>query len=142
MPHFSAAAIRIKLYPMNYRDIIDKIKGFPIVRKKGTDFREHLFQELDNYNQHINKLDDNKRLIDKVNKLSSGIKKTLNAYYEGNQSKAYRILSTTLKYTELTTFLNKDSILPEGFNLYRIRIKDSNYPVSRKEIFHIPFNLR
>ncbi|MCE4565157.1 RES domain-containing protein [Maribellus sp. CM-23] len=38
--------------------------------------------------------------------------------------------------------MNKDFNLPENSNFYRIRKVNSNYPITVKEIFHIPFNLR
>jgi len=125
---------------MTYRDIIDNVPSFPIVRKKGTDFRICLFKVLDFYEKKLNELDNNIEIKNEVRKLSAGIKKTINAYYEGNQCKAYKILSSTLNETDLG--LNEDAVIPDNSNLYRIRIKDSNYPVSRDEIFHIPFNLR
>ena len=125
-----------------YKEIINQTPKLPIKRKKGEDFRKCLFSVLDYYSKKNNELNNDTYLNDKVSKLSNGIKKTIEAYYEGNPSKAYRILSTTLKETDLIIYLNKKSLIHNGSNLYRIRIKDSNYPLNRKEIFHIPYNLR
>ncbi len=105
-----------------FGNLIDQSKNLsgPI---NGTDFVESVFKER---NQILRK----------------GILSAIDAYYEGNPTKAYQTLSEALKKSHVTGYLDKRFELPTETNLYRIRIQDGNFPLSKSELFHIPFDLR
>ncbi|RIJ45504.1 hypothetical protein D1614_22820 [Maribellus luteus] len=126
--------------------------NLPIERKRNSNFRETLYQRLKNYEALIDFTDNIPPDVEwgegkmpfgkRIYELIEGIIKTVDAYYEGNPHKAYTILNRTLNLCEMTKILNKDLSLAENSNLFRIRTVNSNYPLSKKEIFHIPFNMR
>lgn len=73
----------------------------------------------------------------------NGILESLDLYYGGSPSKAYArfekmINDRTGKYKKLLNIKNLD----EGESFYRLRVKKENFPLTAKEMFHIPFELR
>ncbi|WP_222165913.1 hypothetical protein [Edaphocola aurantiacus] len=74
--------------------------------------------------------------------LRDGILKAVDVYYEGNPSGAYITLKEALEKSHLSNFLDKKSELPANSSLFRIRPINSNYALSKEEMFHIPFELR
>lgn len=74
--------------------------------------------------------------------LRTGILDTIDAYYEGDPVRAYQLLSTSLKDSNLNGYLNKEMVLEEGSNLFRLRVINQNYPLSKEDLFHIPFDKR
>ena len=139
---------------MTFTEIIqDSLTDLPLVRRKESDFREFLFNKLNRFNDliqssdnlsgNINGIEFDSIIFKRRNSiLIEGLIKTINGYYEGNPHKAYTILSKSLKESAITGYLQKDFYIPKDSDFYRIRTKDSNYPISKKEIFHIPFNMR
>lgn len=74
--------------------------------------------------------------------LRTGILNAIDAYYEGDPVRAYQLLSTSLKDSNLNGYLNKEMVLEEGANLFRLRVINQNYPLSKEDLFHIPFDKR
>lgn len=77
------------------------------------------------------------------NKFIKGLLKTIDLYYDGQPAKAYQNLNETLN-SELKNFKEvlkiREYSLGESF--YRMRLKKENFPLSRVEMFHIPFQFR
>ncbi|MBB6498474.1 hypothetical protein [Pedobacter cryoconitis] len=137
---------------MTFLEIIRDPSTILPIRYTGS-FREALKEKIQHFGQVIDNSDNLSMAIEGINLdqavfkkrnkiLRNGILNTIDAYYEGDPSKAYRILSTALKESNLTGYLNKEFELPENSNLFRIRKETKNYPLSKEELFHIPFELR
>ncbi|UII32271.1 RES domain-containing protein [Fulvivirga ulvae] len=139
---------------MTFTQIIqDELTNLPLVRQKGHDFREFLFKKLEAFNTLVQESNNLSGTIDGIpfkeqlfkrrsNILVNGIKETVNKYYEGAPHKAYEILSKTLKLSAVMSYLDKEFNIPRLSSFFRIREVDNNYPLSSKEIFHIPFHMR
>lgn len=137
---------------MTFLEIIkDPITNLPI-QYTGS-FREMIKERIHAFGEIIDCSTD---LSDKVNGISftpgpfkrrskilrEGILNTIDTYYQGDLSKAYTILSKALKEANITGYLKKDLELKPNSNLFRIRLSNQNYPLSKEELFHIPFQLR
>ncbi|MGJ1237758.1 hypothetical protein ACR78I_22725 [Sphingobacterium multivorum] len=112
-------------------------------------FKESLIGKLKDFGELINRLKyssnlhfDIKQLQERSLILQRGILKTLDAYYEGNPSKSYNMLCETLKDCKINEYLDKEHYLPSNSSLFRIRTCEENYPLSKRELFHIPFEMR
>lgn len=72
-----------------------------------------------------------------------GLIKSLELYHDGQPAKAYSEFEKTMD-----TLIKNDSdalsmnVFTEGNSFYRIRLKKDNFPFSKQEMFHIPFELR
>lgn len=77
-----------------------------------------------------------KRFID-------GLSLSLDKYFDGQPAQAYEQFRKTMdqRVASFKTIQTIREINP-GESFYRIRIKEENYPLSEKEMFHIPFELR
>lgn len=74
--------------------------------------------------------------------LRDGIIKTVDTYYKGESSKAYEILKKALNESNITGYLDKENELSSGSSMFRIRKCTDNYPLTKEELFHIPFQHR
>lgn len=78
----------------------------------------------------------------KIDRLIEGLLDSIDKFYKGKPSQAYVAFSKTMKEINVTKYLDKSSRLSVGNNLFRIRTATGNYPLSRDELFHIPFEKR
>jgi len=112
-------------------------------------FRENLRMKISEYQRLISELSDSNHLqfslaeFQQRNKdLSRGILASIDAYYTGNPRQAYNELKNALSLCNINQYLDKQHDLPRDTHLFRIRICKENYPLSKEDLFHIPFNLR
>lgn len=89
-----------------------------------------------NFPSDLNKKD----CVQQIKSLIAGIDNSLKAYHHGKPFNAYLKLRDALRPIEDNTWTGVR--FPSKFNFYRLRIKESNYPLSQGELFHIPFHLR
>jgi hypothetical protein len=135
---------------MNIKALLkDKLLDVPKVQKSGHDFVKFTNDILSAYSSKLQKVSDSQineienatDFKDLNRKVIDGINIALREYYDGNPFISYqqihKILGDYNKYPRI-----KDISIPSNTDLYRIRIKNENYPLSRKELFHIPFELR
>lgn len=78
----------------------------------------------------------------KIGVLINGLLRTIDNFYKGKPAQAYITFRNTMKAINITEYLDKNSRLPAANNLYRIRTTSGNYPLSKDELFHIPFEKR
>ena len=134
----------MKLVELFDEDII----RLPITQDSKEGFRKALFHDLDTYEVLIRKLDFSEFgsihsfdvQIKPVVELIKGIKASVDLYLNGYPAESY---STLKKAFDMGMFshLTNDT-LGAGECLYRFRRKDGNYPLTQKELFHIPFHSR
>ncbi len=76
-------------------------------------------------------------------KFIKGLLATIDIYHEGKPAKAYERLQSTMN-NELKDFTQilKLREYPAGESFFRMRIYKGNTPLSSKQMFHIPFELR
>ncbi len=82
-------------------------------------------------------------IIERQEYLVSQLKSAINNYYDGKPATAFNELKKGLN-SEMKNFeqlLNIKDFPPES-DFYRIRIHKENFPLSKKNFFHIPFDLR
>jgi hypothetical protein len=119
----------------------------------GLDFPAYLDLQLDNY---ITYYQENIRpYVDSVRKhgnaegtpleriiirLTTGIKQSVKHYYEGKLLKATQVFHEALDAIGLNRLIEVE-IFPEGRTFYRTRYS-SERPLTRKELFHNPFENR
>lgn len=119
-----------------------KVDFREILKRRLTDF-DKMVQESDNLSEAVGGVELKPGHIKKKSALLvKGILNTIDAYYKGNLDIAYDLLSSALKDANITGYLNKDYQFPANANFYRIRLTNGNYPLHKKELFHIPFELR
>lgn len=130
----------------------DKSTNLPIVQINTEDFTtliRRLFQE---FLDVVNNTDDffliNGQSVstleykDQIKKLCNGLLETIFLYYQGHPAKAFNRLDEALHESKVRNFLDKDLFINEGVNFYRIRNCSGNYPLSKEDLFHIPFDQR
>lgn len=79
--------------------------------------------------------------VKKLEVLIDGINTSLSEYYNGHPFNAYSKLTQAITDSGITTDGFEGS-MPKDTNFYRLRLKKENYHLLRKELFHIPFELR
>jgi hypothetical protein len=136
---------------MTFEEIIESsFTDLPICQNEEQSFREILKNRINKFGYEI---DSSQNLCDlqgfnaehfkKRNKiLRDGLIQTVEAYYEGNPCKAYSIFEKCLKHSNILGYIDKNSRITSENNFFRIRIKNGNYALSKKELFHIPFDKR
>ncbi len=140
---------------MTFLEIIrNPITNLPIEQLPGQTYRDTVKQKLEAFLSIISTSDDLSGPVNGIDFATGdifkarskiiidGIIAVIDAYYEGNINKAYNILSAFMKKSNLGNYLDKNSTLDTKTNLYRIRAVEGNYPLSKTELFHIPFQLR
>lgn len=134
----------MKLIELFDEDII----RLPITQDAKESFRKALFHKLDSYESLIRKLDFSEFgvihsfdvQIKPVVDLIDGIKTSVNLYLGGYPAEAYVALKKPYDMGMFSHLTN--DTLAKGEYLYRFRKKDGNYPLTQKELFHIPFHSR
>ncbi|WP_179414538.1 RES domain-containing protein [Mucilaginibacter sp. E4BP6] len=129
---------------MDLTEILQKpATRLPILQSENEPFRVGLKRVLETYSKLIASSDyKGTPLIAQLQKLTMGIIRTVDEYYEGKPSDAYYCLSECLRESMVADYLEKKGEIDRSTNLYRIRTKNSNYPLKKCDLFHIPFNQR
>jgi hypothetical protein len=109
-------------------------------------FNEYFSTLLNEYLSAVKHLEipdtnDVKEILNNLTIIVKGLISTVNAYYRGSPFDAYRRLRDTINKSSIENYWNSHETL-KSRNLYRIRTINTNYPLSRQELFHIPFHLR
>lgn len=118
----------------------------PYFSKTGN-FRLELFNALDLFFKEIKDVEVPASVIlpnvelDHIDQLINGIKKAINAYLDGYPHVAYGRLSRVLKSNVKTLYL-AGVIIPAPATFYRLRISSDAFSLGRKELFHIPYQIR
>ncbi len=102
----------------------------------------YLLESLEDFqiNQEKTRLVKSKDIFEKSKKLAKGIISVLAYYQSGYPHKAFEKLNTLLNDPEI--MLKVFSTLGGDLNFYRARSSDNGMAYEKKEIFHIPFELR
>jgi hypothetical protein len=140
---------------MDYKDLLrNPILNLPISHLR-ISVSACLKRLLSSYLEEVKKLDDGDIFIDNLNFITGsfikgaqeilvkGLLETLEVYHNGKPAEAYRILSNTLNneikdyraILKFKTYLN-------GESFFRMRIEKGNFPLKKREMFHIPFEKR
>ena len=126
----------------------------PYTANPDKDFRERLRMALSSYIDNIKDLTIDGQKVDKdtlddINYICEKIKDIVRDSMKGLSSTAYATLRNLLIGTEgkkpKEPKIDWKSVLASidpGCNFYRIRRMDYVYEIKRKELFHIPFNMR
>jgi hypothetical protein len=129
-----------------------QVTNLPVVQV-GTAFRKDIQEKFTAYEVMFNKIEDledygilkgwtAQSLRDQNDILRKGIRETIDLYYQGEPSAAYNQLSKTMDDSGIRRFLDKGKAFEPGTNFFRIRIMPGNYPLEKKQLFHIPFQDR
>ncbi len=134
---------------MKLVEIFDEnIIRLPIYQNANDSFRKGLFDKLDEYLNLVKTLDflefgiihSFDLQIKPVVELIKGIKESVDLYLGGRPSDAYVNLKKSFDMAMFSHLTN--DTLGVGECLYRFRRQSGNYPLSQKELFHIPFHSR
>ncbi|MET3029190.1 RES family NAD+ phosphorylase [Flavobacterium sp. UW10123] len=130
----------------------DPVTNLPIAYSN-ENFRDSLRSILNNFEESCQNADcissewisnpdelDNHK--EKIKKLIKGLLRSVDIFYAGKPAQAYITFSRTMNDLNITQYLDKGFVLPLRENLFRIRTSAGNYPLSRNELFHIPFEKR
>ena len=138
---------------MTFLEILKSpITNLPLHAVKGVGFRKALRQKLAEFGSlveesphlsgPVNGIEFKPEHFKKKNRiLREGILKSVDAYYEGKPHVAYLRLSETMK-AGVKGYLDKHGSLGINKSLFRIRTLNSNFPLTSKDLFHIPFEKR
>jgi hypothetical protein len=132
----------------------DPIFELPLNQPKTGNFKTFITKKLNLFLEKVNNLEgdvihESKAYIttDYVKrtqrKIVSSLITCVQKYYDGNPFEAYNKLDIALQndYKNLYEILkHKEYVQDESF--FRIRLSEKNYPYQKKEMFHIPFELR
>jgi hypothetical protein len=139
---------------MTFLDIIrHPITNLPIEQIEFTSFRETLRNKLHDFGKLVEESDNldegmqnshfNADLFKKRTRiLINGVLKCVDEYYQGDLNSSYQALSLFMRESNLKGYLNKEYELPLNTQFYRLRVSKGNYPLSKEELFHIPFQSR
>ena len=142
---------KIKL--MQFRDLILG-EVFDLPRSYANlDYYEYLKMSLSELNTSVQSLEDFTNKVPQLHadlgyvktnykKLVDGLIKCVEYYYEGFPEKAFSTLEETLTSNKIYENILRNRIIDSGSNFYRIRFSNSIKLFKRKEMFHIPFDLR
>lgn len=140
---------------MTFEELLkDEIFELPLHQSKNENFKTFITKKLNLFLKKVNSLDtgnihENKSHISTefVKSTQKNIVKNLilciEEYYNGNPYEAYGRLNDVLRsdYKDLYAIINQ-KVYNEHESFYRIRLSEKNYPFQRKDMFHIPFDLR
>lgn len=116
----------------------------PLMYKNGEsssiELLENVFDELlEEASKPENFVIIGKENYDKITTYSVKIIATISRWFEGNISEAKKTFDATLKERLL---LLPRKIVPSGQCFYRVRISNEHKILGKKDLFHIPFELR
>lgn len=112
----------------------------PIVFNNGS-FRENLSRFLNDYLYKIKDVCDSS-LFEKIELIVRGILNCIDEQYKGKPKNAYDALAKFMNEAKVSELLEKSSIIYSNTNLFRTRLDESSCKFERKDLFHIPFELR
>ncbi len=140
---------------MTFQDIFDsELLHLPYSQTKES-FNASLKDLLQKYLKLVESLDDTSIDIpglDHINgvfvkeaqrKFVPGLLDIIEIYHSGRPAEAFKrlkkVMSEDIKnYSEILSF----STYPDNHSFFRMRVKKGNFALPRKEMFHIPFELR
>lgn len=145
-----------------FKSVFDDEKLFLPIRWDGSDFEATLRSLFNCYIKRIEKkivddklyIYDSKGLLKQIKRICGLITSTVNLYFNGFPSKAYKTFEKIMECLkpfpievfrkELFTHSNEDEMLydMENKNLFRVVGVEDNKPYKRERIFHTPYNLR
>lgn len=132
------------------------IFNLPITNDTSKPFDLFIEDFFSKYLKLINKLDNPITLRDENHTISymdigvnqnilvKGLIKTIECYYNGFTYEAFKIFQETInskEYKNISKIL-KRTIIPKSESFYRIRKRENNHSFNKKEMFHIPFEMR
>ncbi len=132
---------------MTIHDLLSsQLTKLPKKQPPGTQFREYFISVLNAFGVEAKTVDFPKEIIKdellkKLDTIIKGLVYTINAYYRGSPFDAYRRLRDTINESSIENYWDNHNLL-DNRNFYRIRTVNTNYPLSKKDLFHIPFHLR
>lgn len=129
-----------------------QVTNLPVVQV-GNAFRKDIMERFNAYEAMFNNIEDLEEygalkgwtaqsLLDQNDILRKGILETIDLYYQGEPSSAYNQLCKTMDDSGIRQFLDKGKAFEPGTNFFRIRVMPGNYPLEKKQLFHIPFQDR
>jgi len=126
------------------------IVRLPKDRPSNGTFRQYYNELLNEYYQKAKSIEfppeiDSVELLGRLEVLIKKLKSVIRKYYDGSPSDAYRRLRDAIVKSKITEYWDDHKII-DIENFYRLRVVDDakheNYPLEKKELFHIPFELR
>jgi|TARA_B110000902_G_scaffold86485_1_gene102632 hypothetical protein len=127
----------------------DDFFNLPLKQPKNKSFDKFIEEFLNTFLEKVNLLDSGFQTFgtqfikNTQEKIVKGLIKSIKEYYNGNPYKAYKELDKTLRNDLKDLYvIIKQKTYSENENFYRIRLKKENYDLNRKDLFHIPFELR
>ena len=137
---------------MTFEEILNsKLVQLPLRQQvEEDDFQEFLYDQLDEFHGYI--LDsrmltedsafDEKMFRNRINALVKGIKNSVFSYYDGKPFNAYRSLEQAINDSNILGYLPDNSKIKKHSSFYRMRTVGGNFALSRKDMFHPPFQIR
>lgn len=140
---------------MTFEELLkDKIFELPLTQPKNENFQIFIVKKLKRFLEKVNSLENgnihpNKNHIstdfvkDTQRKIIENLIQCIEEYYNGNPFKAYEKLELVLRndYKNLYAIINQKTYEKDE-SFFRIRLSEKNFPYQKKEMFHIPFELR
>ncbi len=127
----------------------DDFFNLPLKQPKNKPFDKFIEDFLNEFLEKIKNLNEGFQEFDTYfikntqEKIVKGLVRTVKEYYNGNPYEAYKELDKTLRNDLKDLYvIIKQKTYEKNENFYRIRIKKENYGLNRKDLFHIPFELR
>lgn len=140
---------------MTFEELLkDNIFELPLNQPKNENFKTFITKKLNLFLEKVNSLDDEYIHKDKNYIKTEFVKKTqkiiienlilcIEEYYNGNPFNAYEKLDVALRNDSKDLYsIIKQKVYNENESFFRIRLSEKNYPYQKKEMFHIPFELR
>ena len=124
----------------------DPFVRLPKTQPTGSEFREYVNELLSEYQKKAKQINfpneiNGKELLERLAKLSNLLCRSIKSYYYGSPFDAYCRLRDGINQSRLHEHWEGYTLTHQR-NFYRLRIKSSNYHLSKEELFHIPFHLR
>lgn len=110
--------------------------------KNNIEFLENVFED---YQNNIRDNFSNDIDIESIKDLCSFIINSIKAYYNGTPSDAVEILKSSMEISKIIYNLPQKKYVKtrdSKVHFYRLRTSEESNPLKRKELFHIPFDLR
>jgi hypothetical protein len=139
---------------MTFKELLkDKIFELPLHQPKNENFNTFITKKLKLFLEKVNSLDIGNIHEDKdiptefvkntQKKIIENLILCIEEYYDGNPFEAYKKLDVALKNNSKNLYsIIKQKAYNENESFFRIRLNEKNYAYQKKEMFHIPFELR
>lgn len=120
----------------------------PVQGEEGLSFKEQLTMLLQKVEKLVlesthwdNEKFDETTFKKRYKQLTKGILEAIEYYYKGDPVEAYVRLEKALKENNTINYL-PTVVFDINTNFYRMRKKEGNYPLTKGELFHVPFEKR